>query len=338
MKNKISIIIAVYNIESYLRRCLDSVSGQTYQNIEIILVDDGSTDNSGSICDEYAGKDLRVKVIHKENGGLSDAWNYGLNLATGDYIGYVDGDDFIELDMYEKMLNALLEHEAQIAVCRFRRFNEKNAGADIVTKDCAANKSYVFSRGEALELFIKEDQQFVIMPSVWSKLFSREVVYGFSFTVGKTSQDIMYTTAAICQAGRIVYLDAYLYNYDIGRNDSITNQKTTEKRLNAELEPLTKRIDYLENRGLYELSDKAAYYFYRRLLFYYIAFKNEKQRKQARNVATMISEKRTEIKGIYHNPWVQFGDKARIKLFLFCPLLYYFSVKVYEKIVIPLRS
>ena len=102
----VSVIVAVYNIEEYLPRCIDSISAQTYRNLEIILVDDGSTDSSGGICDDYAQKDRRIKVIHKKNGGLSDARNAGLDKVSGDYIGFVDGDDWIEEDMYRAMYEA----------------------------------------------------------------------------------------------------------------------------------------------------------------------------------------------------------------------------------------
>ena len=100
----LSIIVPVYNVEKYIGKCIESIVNQTYKDLEIILVDDGSTDNSGKICDEWARKDKRIKVIHKKNGGLSDARNAGLDICTGDYIGFVDSDDYIELNMYEDLL------------------------------------------------------------------------------------------------------------------------------------------------------------------------------------------------------------------------------------------
>ena len=113
MEKLVSVIVAVYNIEEYLPRCVDSILAQTYRNLEIILVDDGSKDQSGSICDSYAEKDRRIKVIHKKNGGLSDARNAGMDAATGEYIGFVDGDDWIEPDMYRAMYFACEKEKAQ---------------------------------------------------------------------------------------------------------------------------------------------------------------------------------------------------------------------------------
>ena len=118
----ISIIIPVYKTEPYLRKCVDSVLAQTYTNLEVILVDDGSPDDCGKICDEYAAKDSRVKVIHKENGGLSSARNCGLDVATGKYIGFVDSDDWIDPDMYETLLGLLLRYDADIAEGSYRFF------------------------------------------------------------------------------------------------------------------------------------------------------------------------------------------------------------------------
>ena len=114
---KISIIVPVYNVEKYLKTCLDSIINQTYQNLEIILVDDGSTDNSGEICEEYRKTDSRIILIHKENEGLSMARNFGLDIASGDYISFVDSDDFIARNMMEALYNRLLETQSDMAIC-----------------------------------------------------------------------------------------------------------------------------------------------------------------------------------------------------------------------------
>ena len=115
----ISVIVPVYNVENYLPRCLDSIINQTYTNLEILLVDDGATDNSGKLCDEYAQKDNRIRVFHKENGGVSSARNMGLDNATGEYIAFVDSDDYIDKCMYEIMLNSSVQNNADIVVCGY---------------------------------------------------------------------------------------------------------------------------------------------------------------------------------------------------------------------------
>ena len=123
MKNRpiISIIVPVYNVESYLERCINSILNQTFKNFELILVDDGSTDKSGEICDSFAGYDKRIRVIHKKNGGLSSARNVGLDVSIGKYIGFVDSDDWIDEFMYEKLYRNMIKTKSDIVICNFSR-------------------------------------------------------------------------------------------------------------------------------------------------------------------------------------------------------------------------
>ena len=159
---KISVIIPVYNIENEVTRCIDSVMNQSFRDLEIILVDDGSIDNSGSICDEYQQRDVRIRVIHKENGGLSDARNVGMDAATGEYLAFVDGDDWIDVNMYKDMYEYMLEMKAEIAVCRYREIN----GNDI----SFSGEKKTFSSHEALTHYMMEAQPNLISTSVWTKL------------------------------------------------------------------------------------------------------------------------------------------------------------------------
>ena len=123
---KVSIIVPIYNVEKYLRQCLDSIVNQTLKDIEIILVDDGSTDSCPSICDEYASKDKRIIVIHKENAGLGAAYNTGLDIAKGDYIGFVESDDFIELNMYEELYERAVQTGVDLVKCNFYDYDSQN--------------------------------------------------------------------------------------------------------------------------------------------------------------------------------------------------------------------
>ena len=127
MEKTISVIVPIYNVEKYLDRCLKSIINQTYKNLEIILIDDGSPDNCGTICDEYAKKDNRIKVVHKDNGGLVKARNTGLDIATGEYISFIDPDDWIELNMYEEMIKIADETNTDIVRCGYYRDNDKES-------------------------------------------------------------------------------------------------------------------------------------------------------------------------------------------------------------------
>ena len=152
-KPMISVIVPVYNVESYLARCVDSILTQTYQNLEVILVDDGSKDNSGVICDDYARRDSRVNVIHKENGGLSSARNAGIEAAGGEYLAFVDSDDWIEPDAYERLLSAMQKHAAKLVVGG--RYDvdgatgEKKVGLCPVREECICGQELVSAKRKA---------------------------------------------------------------------------------------------------------------------------------------------------------------------------------------------
>ena len=286
----VSVIVAVYNIEEYLPRCIDSILAQTYRNLEIILVDDGSTDSSGGICDDYAQKDRRIKVIHKKNGGLSDARNAGLDKVSGDYIGFVDGDDWIDEDMYRAMYEACEKEKAQRAACRYKQITRSG----II--DASAGNSVSLSKAEALEIYVCGDERYLIYNSVWSKLFAKELIFGMRFPVGKNSEDIMFTTKAFCKMERLAYLDKAYYNYVLDREGSIMNEKAGERRIKDEIPFWREQIAYIREAGMPALSDKAAYHFYRRMLFYYIDFmENRKTKEFAQEIIRQLRDRKSVV-------------------------------------------
>ena len=194
--NLISIIIPVYNVEQYLNQCIDSIVNQTYKNLEIILVDDGSTDNSSRICDEYALQDKRIKVIHKENGGVSSARNFGLNIAKGEYIGFVDSDDFIERDMYEILIKTLISTNSQIVSCSI------NNNKYVIKQNETFNKKEIFRKIKKLPC------------SVWNKLFSRvvlnEILFREDIFIG---EDLLFVFQAFTKANQITFIKDNKYHY-----------------------------------------------------------------------------------------------------------------------------
>lgn len=173
MRIKISIIVPVYNVENYVSNCITSLLKQTYENIEIILVDDGSLDNSGKICDEYAKKDERIKVIHQKNAGVSAARNRGIEVATGDYIGFVDSDDYVSEEMYEHLLSVCLNNNVDIAQCD-RVYTEK-LYTEREKIENTSEKVYIINRQKALhELLCSRS----VRSSLWSKLYKKELFDG----------------------------------------------------------------------------------------------------------------------------------------------------------------
>ena len=330
--HKISIIVAVYNIENYLSRCVDSILAQTYSDLQVILVDDGSTDDSGTTCDEYAKKDSRIEIIHKKNGGLSDARNAGIDKADGDYIGFVDGDDWIEPFMYEKMLGACLENNAEIAICRY---NQIGGHPDWEEPD---GKILSLTSEEAMNLYLCGNKQHVIYNSVWSKLFKRNTIEGLQFVVGRNSEDILYTTQAFCNAERFVYLDIPCYNYVCDREDSIMNEKASRRRIDDEIPFWRMQIKYLQEQGRAADAEKAAYYFYRRLLFYYIDFYDNGQKECAREIAAQMEAEREQINALYNGHLSNTGDRERMRLFLFWQSAYAEIDKIYDNVIVPIKQ
>lgn len=329
----ISIIVPVYNMEAYLERCMASIQGQTYENLEIILVDDGSTDRSGQMCDAYAQADARVKVVHKPNGGLSDARNAGLAVAAGVYIGYVDSDDWIEPDMYERMYRACTETGSQLAACRY--FSERGGAADV---EKGSGAVVPLSREALLKIYICGHEQYMIYNSVWSKLFHRDLVEDMRFPMGRNSEDIMYTTRAFCRLSKAVYLDTGLYHYVIDREGSIMNAAGGERMFRDEIPFWREHIACIRENVSNAMGDLAAYYFWRRMLSYYLVlYSGRETRKDARRLAEIIRRGKDEIKTVYAAAGACRGDRVRMAVFQVKPVWYYGINACYERYVIPVK-
>ena len=241
----ISIIVPVYHVEAYIKRCVDSILRQTISDIEIILVDDGSNDNCPEICDDYSLRDSRIKVIHKKNGGLSDARNAGLAVARGEFIAFVDSDDWLAPLYLEKLLRGLQEADADICECEIYRTSGETCSETLVST------AVVYDTVHALEQLIQDGQ---LHQYVWNKLYRRKTIGDISFSKGKTNEDEFWTYHVFGQAKKVVKISDVLYNY-YQRPDSIMGAGYNIKRLDA-LEAKTQRQQYLE-RNFPELSTEA---------------------------------------------------------------------------------
>ena len=217
MSEKISIIIPIYNVEQYLEKCIESVIHQTYNNLEIILVDDGSSDKSGEICNQYAMIDKRIRVIHKDNGGISSARNEGLKVATGEYICFMDSDDYLELDMYETLYELIKENDADISMVSF--FEEV---PNMPAKCKNSMKKHIYEDDVILqELLINKNLQNV----VWNKMFAKKLFEGIVFPEGIIYEDIGTTFYIFEKANKLVYLEVPKYHHII-RNGSAIETKS----------------------------------------------------------------------------------------------------------------
>lgn len=217
MEEKISVIVPVYNVKSYFEKCIESIVNQTYKNLEIILVDNGSIDGSGTICDEYAKKDSRVVVKHKEPGGPSEARNIGLDMATGDYISFVDSDDYMDSNMFEVLYSDLKANDCDISMCGYIRVNSD--GEPIATDDSALPiATGVYTKQEMFEkLCGKELCQCVV---VWNKLYKKHIFDNLRFVNGMIHEDEMIAHRIIDRCEKVSCNETKLYNY-VRRADSI---------------------------------------------------------------------------------------------------------------------
>ena len=203
----ISVIVPVYNVEAYLPRCVDSILAQTYQNLEIILVEDGTKDNCGAICDDYARKDARVRVLHKKNGGLSSARNAGIDVARGEYLNFVDSDDWIEPDAYEHMMAAATRYNVKL-VCAGRY--DVDAGKTEKTVGLCPRKEEVISGIElARRIFVWEN----VDSAACDKLYHRDLFRDIRYPIGKVCEDVPTTYRIALGAERVAMCAKPIYNY-----------------------------------------------------------------------------------------------------------------------------
>ncbi len=217
---KISVIIPVYNVEPYLDACIKSVVSQTYSNLEIIAIDDGSTDRSGDILTEWEKKDSRIKVIHKKNGGLSSARNAGLDVVTGDYIAMIDSDDFWELDAVESMTSILESCDADMVIARGRKVDEDGS---VLTKN-SQRASKHFEGPVSEDDFWKQRVQDMFYLVAWSKLYRRELFDGIRFPEGKINEDVAVLWKIVKRCKKMIAIEKKIYNWR-QRDGSITRSE-----------------------------------------------------------------------------------------------------------------
>lgn len=245
MQKLVSIIIPVFRTEKFISRCIDSVKKQTYEQIEIILVDDGSDDSSPQICDRYTLDDSRIKVIHKENGGLSSARNAGIDIAQGEYISFVDSDDYIAEDMIEILMNAIEKYDAELAMIKYQEVKSSQPRKQISLYE---ETIYLKDEIEAAFHVLKID-------SVCVGLYKKECIGNTRFPVGKTSEDIVFNFEIFKKLNVFIYIpiEKYYYYYN---PESISNGCLEQKKLdylNVRLQ-INRSYSCSEQKKLYYLS------------------------------------------------------------------------------------
>jgi glycosyltransferase involved in cell wall biosynthesis len=290
----ISVIVPIYNAELYLEKCLNSIIGQTYRHLEIILIDDGSTDKSGAMCDRFAAADDRIKVIHRKNGGISAARNSGLDIATGDYFGFADSDDWLEPDMYQFLLDDLANACADIAVCGFFRANDH-----IEVPNDRSRTRRVLKQDDALELLLQDR---LLQNYYWCKLYKRELFDGIRMPEGKTFEDAFTQHLIFEKARRVVLHNIPKYHYRL-RDDSISG--LSEGFLNKDChEGFYERVRYFFTKGQMRFCRPAAITYLKALCVTYLNAGDVQTRAAQRQRYAVFCRKFGN--GRFLRPWEKF--------------------------------
>lgn len=265
---EISIIVPIYNLEQYLPKCIDSILAQTFTNFELILINDGSTDRSGKICDDYAKIDDRVIVFHKENGGIASSRNAGLELAKGRYIGFVDNDDYINKFMFETLYKHATENFSDIVVCDFLKVGEDQGVSMDKIEDYKVED---LNNIEALHQLYTANHLTFICP--WNKLYKREIFEGIKFELNYISDDETVAHKLLYKSTKITYIHKKLYYY-VQRNESLSNQTFNIKKIDM-VYALKGREAFFREHQLDELHQKAIKHFMEKFFWYYYLVKKE---------------------------------------------------------------
>lgn len=320
MKPLISVIIPVYNNERYLCECLDSIIAQKYYNIQVITVDDGSTDKSGKILDQYAAKDNRIEVYHIQNAGVSTARNAGLKHALGEYITFVDSDDTVSLDMYNILIDEFLnKKDIDIVHCGYEN-RRLDGNSNIVL---GTNRKYCFNRTEGMLHFIKGD---LFTGALWNKVYRKEIINNLQFNETiKINEDVLFNFYAFKNARESVLIDQPLYHYYERENAST---KRTDNRKKIKDCTSVARIIYLDSIGkVYEVIARSKYIkqlmnLYRACLFQSIQ-KTKSDREKIKSALDELLHEKHDVKTRY-----LYDFKTMVKI----PRLYVLLYTIYDKV------
>lgn len=299
MKDFVSMIVPIYNKEPYLKQCIDSILHQTYQNLEIILIDDGSIDNSFSICKEYAKKDKRIKLYHQENKGVSEARNKGLKHATGEYLSFVDADDFIEPNMIENMLKKLKTQQSDIVVCNFERMG----------------KSYYKKEDRLLEK--SEIYEAIFYTSCCNKLYKKTLFKKEKFGNYSYAEDMMLNFHILKKVNKIYFNFSSVYYHYNNHSNSLSNTNNLKKL--ESLKQLDEMIEFLKENKLDNL--------YQRMLVYHFILFGEtlyfvKQKKVSKEDLKPYEELFQHYKKEIKKEKLSLYNRMKVTLFLLFPKQY----------------
>lgn len=316
----VSVIVPVYQVEDYVGRCIESIQKQTYKNIEILLIDDGSKDKSGAICDSYAESDSRIQVYHKENGGLSDARNYGIDRAVGGYLSFIDSDDYVTEDFIETLLNCCQKNRADIAVCGFQKVseNEIKPSKDVVQR--------IVTREEVFRQICINNQDHVLYTVAWNKLYKKSLFDFIRYPVGKLHEDEATTYKLFAESKKIVVTNKEMYGYYMSPK-SIMRSSFNIRRLDI-LDIQRDRIRFFHNRNMDDFEVNARIQFGETIIYNYY------------NIRKFLSESKTLQKKLttlfkeecfQHKKRYPLFVRIHFTIFYYWTDVYYMFFSIYQK-------
>lgn len=336
---KVSIITACYNVEKYIGRAARSVLESSYRNTELILIDDGSDDKTPLICDEIAESDSRVKVIHQANTGQGIARNRGLDLASGEIIGFVDGDDYIEPDMITALVSAIYKYNSDTAFCRY--FEESVESA--VPFDGKRDDEFevkLLDTNDLLTCLVEESDNCPVRNAVWNKLYKRTLFENIRMENGKY-EDILFTVKLMAKARAGVFVDAKLYHYISDRKDSTMNEDAWQRILDYQQPAYLAKDEVLEEAGRHDLRIEHDYMVYKKLLLLYTQARRSKtgaSKEFLKGAEKILKGCRRNFDEIYGCSIADKHQKLRMELFLFTPLAYNCFMNLNDFAILPLRK
>ena len=324
MKNRpiISIIVPVYNVESYLERCIESILNQSFKEFELILVNDGSTDSCKDICNEYKKRDSRIVVVNKKNEGVSSARNLGLDLAKGEYIGFIDPDDFINKDMYKILFDTIQANNSDMVICDYYKVNEDDINKFRNLKcNCENIKIKNLNNLESIDNLFLTGEKFIF---AWNKLYKRELFNDLRYEKGRIYEDEYLAHRILYKCNKVSIIEAKIYYY-VQRKGSLINSPFTVRRFDK-VYAIKDRVDFLREKNLTYLEDKAEKTFIDYFVWnYFVAYQRlENIESELKILKKMFN--RVFFKSL-DNKFISLKEKLTL-------VLLYLSPKLYNKLIL----
>ncbi|WP_026498832.1 glycosyltransferase family 2 protein [Butyrivibrio sp. WCD2001] len=316
----VTVAISCYDVEKYISRCIESVLAQTYSNLDILILDDGSRDRTGNICDYYQTQDSRIRVVHQSNQGPGTARNYLLDMAFGDFIAFLDGDDYVEKYIYEYMVSAILETQCPLAICKYYENKEEDPVKRYqLTEDMRANRLRIIPRDELITGLIEESDELPVRSMVWNKLYHRSILEERRFPGVMFYEDKLFTLQVLGDVEEAVFIDTPLYHYIIDRKEGLRTQAGFFCIFSEWLPSLRDARNYLCSIGREDLAWSQDYLKYKQLLDYYSEAKRDKlgdKSKYLPDITAEIEKCKDSFDKIYGCRIADPKEKKRMQKFL----------------------